>query len=272
MFVDIVGLNIKLYDTVNFSGTLRFHVENEDGTIGEEVSSLTISPSLVSRTKDYEFNTLATTSLCVIDTANFKATLKINALKNTKQTNNSLTNLPDLTQYKKITSFNEIPYTAYYGYTIRLFNSQGDELKISGGSNNLVYSSTANSRFNKSLTSDGLRRFRNYQRYWDWVRVYFLSDKDNNSTISSSSWSLRLIEIDYLDTGNDLINNIFKNTWGNEDFPLRRHTAWKILYDNLGGATMINTCVIFYHEIIVIKFITIFISVYIVGNCFQLNF
>lgn len=220
MFVDIVGLNIKLYDTVNFSGTLRFHVENEDGTIGEQVSSLAISPSLVSRTKDYEFKTLATTSLCVIDTANFKATLKINALKNTKQTNNTIANLPDLTQYKHITSTNEIPYTSYYGYTVRLFNSQGDELKISGGSNNLMYSSTANSRFNKSLTSDGSRRFRNYSRYWDWISVYFLRDKDNNSNISSSSWSLILIEIDYLDTGSTIVNNIFKNTWGNEDFPL----------------------------------------------------
>lgn len=220
MFVDITGLNIKLYDTVNFSGTLRFHVENEDGTIGEEVSSLAISPSLVSRTKDYEFNTLATTSLCVIDTANFKATLKINALKNTKLTNNTIANLPDLTQYKHITSLNEIPYTSYYGYTIRLFNSQGDELKISGGSNNLMDSSTDNSRFNKSLTSDGSRRFKNYLRYWDWTGVYFLRDKDNNSNIQSSSWSLRLIEIDYLDTGSTLVNNIFKNTWGNEDFPL----------------------------------------------------
>lgn len=220
MFVDITGLNIKLYDTVNFSGTLSFHVENEDGTIGEEVSSLTISPSLVSRTKDYEFSTLATTSLCVIDTANFKATLKINSLKNTKKTNNTIVNLPDLTQYKRITSLNEIPYTSYYGYTIRLFNSQGDELKISGGSSNLMYSSTDISRFNKSLTSDGARKFRNYKRYWGDYKVYWLNDKDSNTSINSRYWSLRLIEINYLDTGSTLVNNIFKNTWGNEDFPL----------------------------------------------------
>lgn len=220
MFVDIVGLNIKLYDSVNFSGTLRFHVEQENGTIGEVVSTLTITPSLVSRAGDYEFSTLAVTSLCVIDTPNFKATLKVNALKDTKQTNNSFTNLPDLTQYKHITSLYDIPYTSQYGYTVRLFNAQGDELKIAGGSRNLMSSDTDRARFNKYLTSDGTRKFRNADRFWSWTSVFWLNDKDSNSYISSSSWSLRLIEIDYLDTGNDLINNIFKNTWGKEEHSL----------------------------------------------------